>query len=473
MIWTANDMIAATNATLHGDADWQITGMALDNRKTTSGDLFIAIKGDKHDGHDYVAAAADAGAVAALVSRKVDAKIPQLVTRDSLIALEDLAKAAHQRSSATVVAITGSVGKTGTKQIIGTCLQSFGKTHASAGNYNNHIGAPFSLALMPLDSAYGVFELGMNHSGEIAHLSPMVAPDIAVITRISNSHGGFFDSLDEIAAAKAEIFNGLQPNGVAVLNADDPYCATLSQFAHDQGASRVITCGYAEEADARICSVKRMPQGLAISAEINGKPIDVAIKMAAPHWALSVVMGLAIVDHLGKDVHAVDLSSLHDLAGRGQRHEITLPDGRDITVIDDSYNASPASMTAALSSLESDPTVGRRVAILADMLELGETADALHRNLIDAVVAADLGVLIGFGPLMAHLIKAAETACPNAELHHCDNAKAAGELALTTIADGDLVLVKGSNGMKTSSVVSTLLAAASTTPSQNGGHHAA
>ena len=176
MIWTANDMIAATNATLHGDADWQITGMALDNRKTTSGDLFIAIKGDNHDGHDYVAAAADAGAVAALVSRKVDAKIPQLVTRDSLIALEDLAKAAHQRSSATVVAITGSVGKTGTKQIISTCLQSFGKTHASAGNYNNHIGAPLSLALMPQDSAYGVFELGMNHSGEIAALSPMVAP---------------------------------------------------------------------------------------------------------------------------------------------------------------------------------------------------------------------------------------------------------------------------------------------------------
>jgi len=203
MIWNAQDMIAATSATLHGDADWRITGMALDNRKTNPGDLFIALKGENHDGHDYVAAAADAGAVAALVSRKVDAPIPQLVADDSLIALRDLAKAARQRSSATVVAVTGSVGKTGTKQIITMCLQSLGKTHASAGNFNNHIGAPLSLALMPQDSAYGVFELGMNHSGEIAALSPMVAPDIAVITRISNSHGGYFDSLDDIAAAKA------------------------------------------------------------------------------------------------------------------------------------------------------------------------------------------------------------------------------------------------------------------------------
>ncbi len=473
MIWNAQDMIAATSATLHGDADWRITGMALDNRKTNPGDLFIALKGENHDGHDYVAAAADAGAVAALVSRKVDAPIPQLVAGDSLMALRDLAKASRQRSSATVVAITGSVGKTGTKQIISTCLQSLGKTHASAGNFNNHIGAPLSLALMPQDSAYGVFELGMNHSGEIAALSPMVAPDIAVITRISNSHGGFFDSLDDIAAAKAEIFLGLKPGGVAVLNADDPYCAMLAQSARDHGASRVITCGYAAEADARIQDVKRHPNGLAISAEINGKPIDVTIKMAAPHWALSVVMGLAIVDHLGKDIHAVDLTPLHDLAGRGERHAIAFDDGRAFTLIDDSYNASPASMSAALTSLGSDPTLGRRVAILADMLELGEAADDLHRDLVDAVAAADLGVLIGIGPLMKNLIDAAQDACPKTDIHHCADAKAASDLALTLISDGDLVLVKGSNGMKTSSVVTRLLAAASAPQTQNGGHHAA
>ena len=473
MIWNAQDMIAATHATLHGDADWRITGMTLDNRKTNPGDLFIALKGENHDGHDYVAAAADAGAVAALVSRKVDAPIPQLVAGDSLMALRDLAKASRQRSSATVVAITGSVGKTGTKQIISTCLQSLGKTHASAGNFNNHIGAPLSLALMPQDSAYGVFELGMNHSGEIAALSPMVAPDIAVITRISNSHGGFFDSLDDIAAAKAEIFLGLKPGGVAVLNADDPYCAMLAQSARKCGASRVITCGYAAEADARIQNVKRHPNGLAISAEINGKPIDVTIKMAAPHWALSVVMGLAIVDHLGKDIHAVDLTPLHDLAGRGERHAIAFDDGRAVTLIDDSYNASPASMSAALTSLGSDPTSGRRVSILADMLELGEAADDLHRDLVDAVAAADLGVLIGIGPLMKNLIDAAQDACPETDIHHCADAKAASDLALTLISDGDLVLVKGSNGMKTSSVVTRLLAAASTPQTQNGGHHAA
>jgi len=186
-----------------------------------------------------------------------------------------------------------------------------------------------------------------------------------------------------------------------------------------------------------------------------------------------VVMGLAIVDHLGKDIHAVDLTPLHDLAGRGERHAIAFEDGRAFTLIDDSYNASPTSMTAALTSLGSDPTLGRRVAILADMLELGEAADDLHRDLVDGVVAADLGVLIGIGPLMKNLIDAAQDACPKADTHHCADAKAASDLALTLISDGDLVLVKGSNGMKTSSVVTRLLAAASAPQTQNGGHHAA
>ena len=493
MIWTATDLINATGGQLlngndaSGALDWAVSGMALDNRKTKTGDLFIAIKGEHHDGHDYAAASVEAGAVAALVSTPVAINTPQILVADTLAALEQLATEARRRSQAQIIAITGSVGKTGTKHIMASCLAALGLTHASEGNYNNHIGAPLSLALMPQPSAYGVFELGMNHSGEIAALSPMVAPHIAVITRISNSHGGFFDSLDDIAAAKAEIFTGLMDGGIAVLNADDPYAGYLSDQARCHGASRVITCGFAETAAARLMQVTRHDHGLAISATINGQAIDFSIKMNAPHWALSAVMALAVVDALHPNDNAAlkaaaqAMAGLEDLAGRGKRHTATLENGHQIKVIDDSYNASPASMASALIALGQDPEHGRRVAVLADMLELGDEADPLHRGLITALTEASPALLICFGASMAHLAKAYHDTNPDAIIHHCRDAHDAVAAALPLLQDGDLVLVKGSNGMKTSHVVSALRAAsteASTGASteQNtiqGGHHAA
>ena len=483
MIWTAAEMGKATGGQIIVPSDWQVSGLALDNRKTQKGDLFIALEGENHDGHDYVEAAYDSGAMAALVSREMPSEIPQIIVDNTLTALEGLARHARQRCSAPIIAITGSVGKTGTKHIVSACLSALGHTHASQGNYNNHIGAPLSLALMPRDTEFGVFELGMNHSGEIAALSPMVAPDVAIITRISNSHAGFFDSLDDIAAAKAEIFMGLTKNGIAILNADDPYLEYLSGQALKNGAGRIITCGYANGADARLIDVTRHDashdKGLTVTASINGHVINFSMKMNAPHWALSAVMALAVVSAIYPDNHtalkkAADaLANLEDLDGRGKRHRAHLEDGGTITVIDDSYNASPASMTSALISLGEDPSTGRRVAILADMLELGDATDDLHRGLVDAVSQAKPDVLICFGPAMAQLTEAYQAQMPDAIIKHCDNAEAAIAMATDLLSDGDLVLVKGSNGMKTSHVVQALLTHSTSENTKHGGHHAA
>lgn len=479
MNWTSSEILQATGGNLIGAQDWSVSGITLDNRHTQDGDLFIALKGDNHDGHDYIEAAFDAGAAAALVSHAASSEKPQIVVKDTLPALVKLAEAARQRSAAKIIAITGSVGKTGTKHIISNCLSALGRTHASAGNFNNHIGAPISLALMPKESDHGVFELGMNHSGEIAALSPMVNPDIAVITRISNSHSGFFNSLDDIAAAKAEIFSGLVKGGIAVLNADDPYLDYLAEQARLHGASKIITCGYHENADAQLIKVNRHKNGLDIIARIAGDIIEFSMKMNASHWALSAVMALAVVDQIYPDNQtalkkaALAMADLEELKGRGMRQMATLDHGGMITLIDDSYNASPASMVSALSNLGQDPDQGRRVAILADMLELGDDAPDLHRGLLDAVMAASPSVLICFGPLMAHLANAYAATKPDCEIHHCDNANAAVETVKPLLKDGDLVLIKGSNGMKTSLVVSALQTSASDENKQNGGHHAA
>ncbi|MCE2516843.1 MAG: UDP-N-acetylmuramoyl-tripeptide--D-alanyl-D-alanine ligase, partial [Alphaproteobacteria bacterium] len=356
-----------------------------------------------------------------------------------------------------VTAITGSVGKTGTRHLVAACLAANGATHSSKGNYNNHIGAPMSLALMPQNSRFGVFELGMNHSGEIADLSPMVAPDVAIITRIASSHIGNFNSLDDIAAAKGEIFDGLTTGGTAILNADDDYTPMLAELARKAGAERVITCGFADSADARVDSLTHSDNGLSVKASIDGTPLSFTTQMTAPHWAISALMGLVTVKTFGGDLDAsiAALAEVGDLEGRGAHHRLTISGGRQITLIDDSYNASPASMTAALESLKTDPAAGRRVAILADMLELGEASPDLHRDLLPPLRRGGVELVISFGPSMAELALAAN-AHDDIITCHTDNAQSAAELAKDNLRDGDVVLVKGSNGMKTHHVISAL-----------------
>ena len=484
MIWNFNDIIAATNSN-SATADAVIDGIALDSRKATSGDLFVAINGDNNDGHDHIHSAHQAGAVAALVERPVDSRLPQIIVDDSVAGLTRLAAAARIRTSAKIIAITGSVGKTGTRHLVAACLQAQNsKTHSSKGNYNNHIGAPLSLASMPASSAFGVFELGMSHQGELARLSQLTKPDVAIITRIASSHLGNFKNIEAIAKAKAEVFQGLNEGGIAILNADDPHTPMLTELALKHGAAKVIRCGAHGDADVRINDIKprlndgKNADGINVSINLRGVPVSFSLGMIAPHWALSAAMGLAVVDHFGGDLDRSikALSNTRDLDGRGARHVITLNsnnggDGKTITLIDDSYNASPASMVAALLSLNCPSSAAsRKVAILGDMLELGGQSARLHQDLSHAVITNGVQVLITFGAAMEHLRDALKTESDAAiTQYHAASAEDVIANALPLLKDGDLVLVKGSNGMNTSKIVAALTHHASA----NGGKNAA
>jgi UDP-N-acetylmuramoyl-tripeptide--D-alanyl-D-alanine ligase len=470
MIWRGEEIVAVTGGTPNNTTAWQADGIAIDNRSTSVSDLFVALKGPNHDGHDYVDAAAATGASAALVSRPLNIDLPQICVDDTLVALNALGKAARDRSAAKRIAITGSVGKTGTRHLVSSVLASQGSCHASEGNLNNHIGAPLSLARMPKDTSFGVFELGMNHAGEIAELSPLIAPHIAVITRIASSHIGHFENLDAIADAKAEIFSGLGSGGIAIINADDGYATTLAKAAREAGAAKIITIGVADTATHQITRISRQIDGLEIEASLAGKPLKFHLGMMAPHWAYAALTSLAIGHALDLDITGCTdaLAAARDLPGRGGRIPAMLKGQRSITIIDDSYNASPASMAAAIQSLGSDPWEGRRIAILADMLELGEQSFALHQGLAEDIKNAGIDLVICFGPEMNSLASRLEAS--GQECHATVDAEGAISHALNLLEDGDLVLIKGSNGMRTHKVVQALITGL---PNPNGESHAA
>ena len=483
MIWTASDFISAVNGVAVGNHDQNamISGLAIDSRQVKSGDAFIAITGEHHDGHDFIPSAMTKGASAILMSANTDLaelrlsdQVLYVQVDDPMKGLERLAVAARNRHQGTRIAITGSVGKTGTRMLVAQALAAYGKTHFSEGNLNNHIGAPLSLARMPKDAAFGVFEAGMNHAGELTALSQFIAPHIGIITQIADSHSGNFPNLEAIALAKAEIFDGLvnQEQRLAILNADDPFAPLLEQKARDAGAERVIRFGYSDIAEHQILSVRRQQDGLAIEANIRGEAHHFKLGMMAPHWAKAAIIALSVVDALGLPLEPAkaELAKARDLPGRGARSVIRLKKGPSeikITVIDDSYNAGPASMVSALSSLSSDPQKGRRVAILGDMLELDRAADK-HAALAETVEASGISHLITVGEMMQHLNSAISV--PSLRCDHAANAKSAFPLVLSALEDGDLVLIKGSNGMRLSELVHNL---SSAIPHTNGDSHAA
>ena len=485
MIWTLHDVITATGGTVTNDNAMvmPIDGIDFDSRRIVQADLFLAFKGEQSDGHDHIDAAEKNGAVAAIVDHQVASDLTQIIVPDVHSALWDMARYARSRTDAKIVAITGSVGKTGTRDLITSCLGGMGKSHATSGNYNNHIGAPLSLARMPKDTQFGVFELGMDHAGEIAMLSSLVSPDITVITKIAESHIGYFDNLEGIAHAKAEIFDGLKPGGLAILNADDDFTPLLTTLAKANNAGRVMTVGTRGDADAHIDQIERHDDGFTVTACIDGTAITFDLGMSAVHWVRSAVMGLAVVQHLGGDINdaALRLADHREQDGRGARHTLNI-EGRLITLIDDSYNASPASMAAGIANLgatnlsASGPSGnGRKIAVLADMLELGDGAEGYHRALLDELVHAEIDIVICFGPMMVYLAEAASASDnENLALHHYDDADASIEALLSQLCDHDVVLVKGSNGMNAHYVAKTLKSRNQTTHNQhNGGSHAA
>lgn len=449
-LWTEVSAADATGGT--GTGTWQARRVEIDSRKVQAGDLFVAIKGEQFDGHDFVKAALEKGAVAAVVSKVpegVDAS-KLLKVEDCMRALEDLGREGRTRCNAKVVGVTGSVGKTSAKEMLRLALSAHGKVYATTGNYNNHIGTPLNLANLPQDTEFAVFEMGMNHAGEIAHLTRMVRPHIAAITTVEAVHMEFFGSMEGIADAKAEIFDSMPKGSVAVLNRDNGQYAHLLKKVGQYGVQMVQTFGAHEKSDFRLIDYKATPQGCQITASLRGKQVSFSLRAVGRHWALSSLLTLAVTHALGLDdaKTAKQLAEFGELDGRGRVVALKVAGG-EAFLIDDSYNASPAAMFAAFAKTQevwdSMGREGRKFAALGNMLELGVDAPALHASLAPDLLQKGFDRVFTAGDLMKHV----HDAIP-ASLRAGHVAKAVELLPLIEkeLRPGDILLVKGSHGSK-------------------------
>jgi len=456
-LWTAVEAEAATGG--KASTPFSATGLSIDTRSLEKGDLFIALKGDNRDGHEFVAAAFANGAAAALVSDAVNAKGTLLKVGDTLEGLRGLGAASRARSRGKIVAVTGSVGKTSTKEALRLMLTPFGKTHASAASYNNHWGVPLSLARMPRDTGFGIFEIGMNHAGEIAPLAQLAAPHVAIITTVEPVHMEFFASVEAIAEEKGEIFSGLVKGGTAIINRDNPYFTLLRNKAERHDA-KVLGFGAHEEADAQLLAIAPDGEGSAVTAMICGRPLRYHLGAPGRHVAQNSLAVLAAAEALGLDVQeaAATLAALAPPKGRGARDVIDGPKGK-IILIDESYNANPASMKAALALLgETKPAgAGRRIAVLGDMLELGPGGPAYHAGLASAIESADADLVFLSGALMEHLW---DVLAPYRRGAKAATAAQLAELLIAELKPGDVIMVKGSFGSRMGHVVEALKALA-------------
>ena len=463
VLWNSADAAQATKgyAVSQNGGPWQATGISIDSRTVQPGDLFVALKGPSFDGHDFIAMALGKGAVAAMAHRRpanLPANAPLLMVDETLAALTRLGLAGRARSKARLIGVTGSVGKTGTKEALRLTLSSQAETFANAGSLNNHWGVPLSLARLPVSASLGVFEIGMNHAGELGPLSRMVRPEIAIITTIEAVHLEFFASLEAIADAKAEIFEGMAPSGAVVLNRDNPQFDRLAGHARRHGITRIIGFGEHAHAQARLIGCTLEAESSTVRAEILGRRLD--YKLAAPgrHWVQNSLGVLAVVGSLGLDLGlaAATLASFSPPKGRGQRRHLTMPGGR-FELIDESYNASPAAMRAAFAVLGHAKVGqgGRRIAVLGDMRELGETSPRLHAELAGPLAAAHVDLVLTCGPLMNGLQSVLP---PSMRGGHAKDSESLIPTVLATVRPGDVVLVKGSLGTRMAPIVAALMA---------------
>jgi UDP-N-acetylmuramoyl-tripeptide--D-alanyl-D-alanine ligase len=446
-LWTFEEISAATGAPLAtgGTAN----GVSIDSRTLEAGDLFVAIKGERADGHKFVEAAFERGASAAIVEAGYDPSStrPLFRTPDALEALNALGHAARQRPDARIAAVTGSAGKTGTKEMLRVMLAPTGKTHASEKSYNNLWGVPLSLARMPASARFGVFEIGMNHAGEITPLTHLVRPHLAIVTWIAPVHIEFFNSLADIADAKAEIFEGLEQGGAAILPSGNEQFERLAAHAHKHGAT-VVPFGEEAEGGARLLSFEPQDSGSRVTASILGSKIAFTLGVPGRHLALNAIAALAAVKLVGGELEAAAaaMASFEAPEGRGRRARFETPEGA-VLIIDETYNANPASMSAALGVLGgiSRAQYRRRIAVLGDMLELGNAGPQYHAGLKSAIDSNDIDLVFCAGPLMAHLY---------AELPEHRRGGLAGSsqallpAVLEAVRGGDAVTVKGSLGSR-------------------------
>ena len=455
-LWTAVEIARATGGV--ANADFAVTGVEIDSRAVRPGDLFVALSGESTDGHRFVEQALAAGAGGALVEREIEG--PHVRVADTARALEALGAASRDRCRAPVVGVTGSVGKTGVKEAIHAALDraSRGGSHRSVKSYNNHVGVPLSLARMPEDARYGVFEMGMNHAGEIAGLTRQVRPDVAVITAIAPAHIENLGSIEAIADAKAEIFEGLRQGGTAIVPADSPHFSRLAQAAERAGA-RLVSFGRGADANVRLLDAVPSDGGTLITVDMDGRRLCCTVAPPGEHWVGNALCVLATVRAVGADLGAAGLAlaELEGLTGRGARTRVQV-DGGEVLLIDESYNANPASMRATLAQLGSEPAT-RRIAVLGAMKELGEHGDRYHAELADPLAAsgAEMAILVGeeMAPLARELGKADPAKLGSMPAFtHCANVEEATQaLREFGLKGGDAILVKGSNSVGLSALI--------------------
>ncbi|PPC87091.1 MAG: UDP-N-acetylmuramoylalanyl-D-glutamyl-2, 6-diaminopimelate--D-alanyl-D-alanine ligase [Hyphomicrobium sp.] len=460
-LWTWTELVAATGGIADVQPKAAIIGVSIDTRSLAPGDLFVALK-DQRDGHEFVTTAFKSGAAAAIVAQEYQRQSGDgalIRVADVLHALQSAGRAARARLSANarVVAVTGSAGKTGTKEMLRACLARVGKVHASEKSYNNHWGVPLTLARMPADTQYGVFEIGMNHADEIRPLSKMVRPHAAIITTVAAVHIEHFASVSAIADAKAEIFEGLAQGGTAIVKYGTEHTARLIEAAARCGA-RGVTFGLDDRANVHATNLHFSDDGTMMQVNLADRHLNVSLAMPGRHIAENALAVIAAMNAVGADVEsaAAALATLAPPTGRGARMILPI-NGGEALLIDESYNANPASMRAALAALATVPRdkFPRRIAVLGDMLELGSSAPDMHRDLKTAVDEAGVNVVFACGPLMQHLYDALPQSIQGG--YALSSAELGAKLA-NALSPGDVVMVKGSNGTRLGPLVTTLKA---------------
>lgn len=455
-LWTSHEIATATGGM--ASADFSVTGVAFDSREITPGDLFIAMRGEETDGHRFIDRAIAAGAAGVICESAIEH--PHVLVADSAAALTALGKAARDRCDATIIGVTGSAGKTGTKEALFHALDrmSFGGAHRSVKSYNNHVGVPLSLARMPRDAKFGVFEMGMNHAGELAALTRIVRPNIAIVTTIAPAHIGHFRGEEAIADAKAEIFEGLEPGGTAIVPHDNAHYQRLYDAAR-RSAGTVVRFGSQPDSEAKLTDSIRAPEGGSlVTAQIGEARLCFRISAPGAHWVMNALAVMAAVEAAGGDlaVAGLALADLPGMAGRGERLTIATSDGGSALLIDEAYNANPASMAVTLASLGQE-SAARRIAVLGAMKELGTGSDGYHAALAAPIIAAGVASVILVGEEMAPLADAlAKSLEWHGEISQVPAADAALAALRGQLTDGDAVLVKGSNSVGLSALVRAL-----------------
>lgn len=453
-LWNSDEIAQAVHGIAHGDFD--VNGVEIDSRNIAQNDLFVALKVER-DGHDFAQSALDTGAGGALISRK-DAIAPNskyVLCDDTMLALENMGAFARRRANiAKRIAITGSVGKTTVKELTAAALSASAKTHKSVKSYNNQWGVPLTLARMPQDARFGVFEIGMNHSGEIARLSPQVRPHLAAITTVAPVHIEHFGSIEAIADAKAEIFLGIEKGGAALIPSDNPMAKRLISRASDIDGIRYHTFGHSKNADARIISVENKNKIRHVTADILGEKVEWEIQELGDHWLSNGLCALTLVYLAGGEIEAAAsvLSNFGALDGRGAVKKIPMDKGGDFTLVDEAYNANPTSVHGALMAL-SQREGNRKIAVLGDMLELGPNENEYHRNLISSIDEANPDLVFLAGMRMKHLWDVLPADKRGA---YAQTSKELAPLLTQSVLPDDVIMVKGSNGSRMNVIVAAL-----------------